>query len=43
LTNKTNWHRETGNTGIYTPGIISDTWRRWKQAQGQVKQIRAWQ
>ena len=25
-TYKTNWHRETGNTGINTPGKISDTW-----------------
>jgi hypothetical protein len=35
-----NWHRETGNTGINTLGKISDTWRGWRQSQGQVKQIR---
>ena len=40
---KTNWHRETGNTGINTPEKISDTWRGWRQSQGQVKQIRACQ
>jgi hypothetical protein len=34
-------HLETGNTGINTPGKISDTWREWGQSQGQVKQIRA--
>ena len=33
---KTNWHRETGNTGINTLGKISDTWRGWRQSQGQV-------
>ena len=30
-TYKTNWHRETGNTGINTLGKISDTWRGWRQ------------
>ena len=30
-TYKTNWHRETGNTGINTLGRISDTWRGWRQ------------
>jgi hypothetical protein len=40
-TNKTNWRRETGNTGINTLGEISDTWKGWRQSQGQVKQIRA--
>ena len=28
-TYKTNWHRETGNTGINTLGKISNTWRGW--------------
>jgi hypothetical protein len=36
LTNKTNWHRQTENTGLN----MGDTWREWRQAQGQVKQIR---
>jgi hypothetical protein len=27
-TYKTNWHRETGNTGINTLGKTSDNWRR---------------
>ena len=40
-TYKTNWHRETGNTGINTLGKISDTWRGWRQSQGHAKQIRA--
>ena len=40
-TYKTNWHRETGNTGINTLRKISNTWRGWRQSQGQVKQIRA--
>ena len=42
--------RRTGNgqtekTGIYTQGIMGkmgDTWRGWRQSQGQVKQIRVW-
>ena len=38
--NKPNWHRETGNTGINTLGKTSDTWRGWRQSQGQVKLIR---
>jgi hypothetical protein len=37
-TYKMNWHGETGNTGINTPGKISDTWRGWRQSQGQMKQ-----
>jgi hypothetical protein len=28
LQNKTNWHRETGNTGINTPGANGEN-RRW--------------
>ena len=36
--------RQTGTerqeTGIYTLGIISNTWRGWRQSQGQVNQIR---
>ena len=40
-TYKTNWHRETRNTGINTLGKTRDTWRGWRQSQGQVKQIRA--
>jgi hypothetical protein len=39
-TYKTNWHRETGNTGINTLGRRSDTCREWRQSQEQVKQIR---
>jgi hypothetical protein len=31
---------ETGNSGINTLGKISDTWRGWRQSQGQVKQMR---
>jgi hypothetical protein len=38
---KTNWHRDTGNTGINTVGTIIGTWKGWRQSQGQVKQIRA--
>ena len=30
-TYKTNWHRETGNTGINTLGETSNTWRGWRQ------------
>ena len=30
-TYKMNWHRETGNNGINTPGKISNTWRGWRQ------------
>jgi hypothetical protein len=36
---KTNWHKETGNTGINTLGKISGIWRGWRQSQGQVKQM----
>jgi hypothetical protein len=28
---KTNWHKETGDTGINTLGKTSDTWRGWRQ------------
>jgi hypothetical protein len=30
-TYKTNWHRETRNTGINTLGKISNIWRGWRQ------------
>ena len=28
--------KQTGNTGINTVGKISDTWRGWRQSQGQL-------
>jgi hypothetical protein len=37
-------NRQTENTGINTQAIMGkmgDTWRGWRKAQGQVKQIRA--